>query len=165
MPSQRDRDAEDFVLNILQEHFSAIACERSQGLTYDCIMTLPHGGKILCELKTDWKARVTGNLYFETKNTWQGKDSGLIATTASCWAHYVPHKHCIFLVDPKALLWYLTVHEQDFNSPIQQTLAHGGDNNSQGWKVPIAFLENRTWIQKILLPGKDIDTKGENSAG
>lgn len=154
MPSKRDQDAEDFVLQVLQEYFSAVACERPGGICNDCILTLPHGGKIACEVKTDWKAAETQNLYFETRNTRLNTPSGLTATTADFWAQYVPHKQYILLTDPKALLWFFEVHKTDYDSPIHITRPDGGDGNSQGFKVKREYMETRTWVTLIDVSGR-----------
>lgn len=50
------------------------------------------------EVKTDFSAAKTGNLFFEYSCS--GKDSGLAATTANEWAVFVPHSKQILVFSP-----------------------------------------------------------------
>ena len=150
--AQKDLQAEEAISLLLQNHFRAQRCERSPvgDKTYDVKLWLPHGGEVYCEIKTDWASAKTGNAFFEIENTRRRDLSGLACTVASFWAHALPGKSLVLLVDPKAMLWWLRVHrEVTPRYQIRLSSPLSGDGNSQGYIVPVSLLLSRDWIAQI----------------
>jgi hypothetical protein len=115
------------------------------GSAYDCTILVPQR----FELKYDKKAATTGNLYFETHNTYQDRPSGLCVTAADFWAHYLPHLQSIAVFRPAQMLAFL---QQQLATPrpgFRQTRPGGGDNNSQGIVAPIAAILAQPFVTVI----------------
>ena len=149
---KRDLRAEEAIVFVLQTHFQAQRHQASPvgDKTYDVKLWLPHGGELYCEIKVDRASAHTGNAFFEIRNTALDTSSGLVATRASVWAHYLPKQGILLLVDPKALLWWLATHMRTtprFNIRLSDTQC--GDENAQGYIVPLSVLLARQWIGQI----------------
>lgn len=144
-----DVQEEKYIADAVQHFYGFVESEKAPEAepTYDYKYWTVHGGIRYCEIKADWKSRKTHNAYFETRNVYRGKASGLTITRADIWAHYLPGIDQILLVDPKALLWYLTVHQSCSPSLKIQYKELAGDNNSAGFCVPIPMLLDRDWIR------------------
>ncbi len=149
-PDEQSAQAETMVVERIARHWNAVTYTRSSSIEYDVCYILPHGTKRTCEIKSDFKAEQTNNVYFEIENTAKMSPSGLKATNADVWAHYIPHVGIIFLFDPKALLWYLNVHRDDaLREYIRLSSKCSGDNNSQGYIVSLPFLQQLKWCKQI----------------
>ena len=144
-PDKKSQEAEARVVELLRTHYQATEAIRSREAYYDVCFTLPYGTKRFCEIKTDFRAAQTNKLYFEILNTQHGCPSGLTLTQADVWAHYVPHLKKVWLFDPKALLWYLKAHSNNPLLGIVLSSASSGDNNSQGYIVPITTVQKWLW--------------------
>lgn len=147
---KEDLIAEENVSTFLQTHFRAQRCGKAPvgEKTYDVKFWLPHGGELYCEIKADWASATYGNAFFEIHNTSLDIPSGLVVTMASVWAHYLPAQECLVLVDPKALLWWLTTHIRlTPKYKIRLSSPRSGDNNAQGYIVPVSVLLERKWIE------------------
>ena len=97
------------------------------------------------EVKTDIRAQGTGNIYIETFNSKQGKESGLDASAADLWVYCIPHLMTLFLfarVDMKA---YIDENIVDLRQ------VPGGDDNSVGYLIPITELEGLEFVTKIVM--------------
>jgi hypothetical protein len=130
------------------------------GSAYDCTILVPQR----FELKYDKKAATTGNLYFETTNTYQGRPSGLGVTEADFWAHYLPHLQRIALFRPDKMLAFLQQQLDARRPGFRQTRPGGGDNNSQGIVAPIADILAQPFVTAIVfrveLPRTRLDLSG-----
>ena len=146
---KRSSESEVAVVEYLSRYFQATSYERSRQPEYDVCFVLPHGSKRFCEIKTDFKAEHTGNIYLEIRNTCVNKPSGLTVTTADIWVHYVPYLKRLWGFDPKALLWYLQIHSQYRGSQIWLSTPGSGDKNSQGYIVPLAKVMQWEWPIQI----------------
>ena len=144
-PNKKSEEAETLIIEVLRTYYLATEVLRSRGAYFDVCFTLPYGTKRLCEIKTDFKAVQTNRLYFEIHNTQHRCPSGLTLTRADVWAHYVPHLKKLWLFDPKALLWYLQVHNNNPVLGIVLSGARSGDGNSQGYIVPIKNIQKWSW--------------------
>ena len=144
-PDKKSQEAEARVVELLRMHYRATEAMRSRDASHDVCFTLPYGTKRLCEIKTDFLASQTKNLYFETRNTQHGCPSGLTLTRADVWGHYVPHLKKLWLFDPKALLWYLRAHRDNPMLGIVLSRPNSGDHNSQGYIVPIKTAQKWSW--------------------
>lgn len=102
------------------------------------------------EHKTDWKESLTGNCYFELRNTHRNEPSGLAATEADWWVHILPGRNMLLLFDPTEMLNHLASNK---GAPgYQETQLNGGDNNSQGIKVRTRLVLQLPFVQKYPLP-------------
>jgi hypothetical protein len=92
------------------------------------------------EVKCDKEARNTNNFYFEIRNTKQNCPSGLAATKANTWIHFVPPSR-LFYGPVKGMLDKLKELREAGIAWTNQT--PGGDDNSQAIIVPIdTFLQH-----------------------
>lgn len=88
----------------------------------------------LCEVKTDYKAKTTGNVYLEINNCYRNTKSGLTATKADYWIQYIPGHATFYFFNPKQMLKWL--QEESGLNPLTRC----GDNNSDGYLLPIKTL-------------------------
>lgn len=156
-PDKRSSEAEDFVCEAIRRHVDGAQVVRSRHAAFDMELTLPHGTKRTYEIKADFMAQRTGNVYFEIANTYKHAPSGLRATRADVWAHYVPHLALVLLFDPQALLWYLTLHEHDMPQWVTKTQPNRGDKNSMGYLIPLQKLCSVKWAQHIHISSQATD--------
>lgn len=99
------------------------------------------------EVKCDYKAKETGNVFLETFNCRQGTPSGLAATKAVYWVHYIPHFYAAFILQPPTALWWLKWKHGAGYKNIRHV--HGvGDGNSDGYIISLDGL--------ICIPGVEI---------
>jgi hypothetical protein len=96
------------------------------------------------EVKCDKKSNVTGNLFFEVHNSKQDKPSGLRATKAAKIYHYAPSRKVIFIYPPGMMLLELQSKPYKFVTKV-------GDNNSDGYVVPIAEVERFNFVELMNL--------------
>jgi hypothetical protein len=96
------------------------------------------------EVKCDKKSNVTGNLYFEVHNSKQDKPSGLRATKAAKIYHYAPSRKTMFIYAPGMMLLELTSKPYKFVTKV-------GDNNSDGYVVPITEVEKFNFVEIMIL--------------
>ena len=148
-PDKQSQLAETNIVEVLRRHYQAVNVQRSRAAEYDVCLTLPYGTRCFCEIKTDFLAAQTQRVYFEIRDTKHNKATGLCITKADIWAHYVPHVQLVWLFDPKALLWYLKVHSHNPVLKIAMSHPGSGDNNSQGYLVPLSFIEQWQWPQQL----------------
>lgn len=97
------------------------------------------------EVKTDWDAERTGNVFLEMFNCYRNEPSGLTATNADIWAHFVPPNH-LFTFRPRAMIKHLT--EIPSNAVGYRKIERGGDNNSSGFIVSIENLRLLPFVRK-----------------
>lgn len=114
--------------------------------THDVTIYLPHR----YEIKHDKIAPGSKNMFFEVRNCKLMEPSGLVATKAELWYHFVP---------PDRLYWYNPVvmlqHLQDMageNNFYYKFKPHSGDDNSDGYTVPITIIEKQTWVGREIAP-------------
>lgn len=116
--------AERETIKNLKEH--GLTVKKSDCLSVDIV-----GHNITFEVKYDIMSKVTKNLAFEVFNTKLKKKSGLAATKASYWVH--------FLNEP----WFITVQNLKIlliKYAELTKLVHGGDDNSFMVLIPIYFI-------------------------
>lgn len=83
------------------------------------------------EVKCDYKAKETRNLFFEVFNSYRKQPSGLTATKSWKWIHYVPGEAVAYVYSPETMLRWLE------SEPGLKKIQGGGDNNSDGFLVPV----------------------------
>lgn len=110
----------------------------------DFIMLIPRMGETLVEVKDDLSALRTDNVFLETWNCFRDQPSGLSATRALIWVHYVPCRKLGLLFHPRKMLWWLDVLQSDY-----PYLTHCGDGNACGYAVPIARVERLLWVTRM----------------
>lgn len=98
----------------------------------------------LIEIKHDKKAQETGNMYFEVNNCKLGEPSGLKATKAHIWLHFVP-PHDLFYYSPVKMLKHLR-DQVPINSRYTH-LTNCGDSNSDGVIVPIEEIRALPFVK------------------
>jgi len=99
------------------------------------------GALIPFEVKTDFRAAKTGNVFLEISCS--DKVSGLSATTAERWAVLVPHMQLILVFCPRRMASYL-------RRTKRARLVNGGDRRaSSGYVIPIKFLLGKNGIEII----------------
>jgi hypothetical protein len=97
------------------------------------------------EVKTDFRAEQTGNIYIETFNSKQGKESGLDTSTADLWVYCIPHLMTLFLFARVDMKTYIGDNLGDLRQ------VPGGDENSVGYLLPIIELEKLDFVTKIVM--------------
>ncbi len=117
--------------------------QASDGREKDVIFYVPED----VEIKVDFMAEKTGNLYLEIRNTRQDVLSGLMTSKAKKWIHAVPHLNEAFIFDISTLVVYLSTNNQLQN--FRQV--EGGDENSRGILIPIEKMRSLPFIQVISL--------------
>lgn len=98
------------------------------------------------EVKCDYKAEETGNIYLETFNSYRKENSGLTATRADWWAHYIPSLSVAFVFRPKRMLSELR-HQWGGN-----LVERCGDNNSDGYLLPLGDVRELPFVHSIQTP-------------
>ena len=78
------------------------------------------------EIKCDIMAEQTGNVFLEVFNPYLNQPSGLSATTANYWIHYIPSRKIALVFGPKKMLAELQKHPEWKRCGV-------GDNNSDGY--------------------------------
>lgn len=102
--------------------------------------------RLKVEVKCDYKAKQTRNIYLEVYNSYRKQDSGLKATKADRWAHYIPGDAVFYTYNPRRMLSWL---EGQDTYPL---LTRCGDNNSDGYIVPIIVIGQMTaWVKQYSL--------------
>jgi hypothetical protein len=92
---------ERHVANTLKKFYGAQKVSRLGACKgFDFRLIFPDREEVY-EVKTDFKAKDTGNLFFEYKCN--GKDSGLTSTEADKWAILLPHLQVILVFCPKRM--------------------------------------------------------------
>jgi hypothetical protein len=118
---------------------------------WDGMLLIPQTIRQRVEIKADWKAAQTGNLYLETCNTRLDKPAGLTATHADLWAHY-PHgyqeggKACLLVFAPQDMLRHLEQAAPRQPSTYRLTARDRGDQNSQGYVVPLTVVTRLPFV-------------------
>lgn len=140
--------AEDIRVQIPTE--LSIACEMAQALNgliepnkkgknsaQDFVLWVP----LRVEVKCDYKAKETRNLYFEVFNSYRKQPSGLAATKAWRWAHYTPGDGGFYAYNPALMLRWLKTESG------QVLLKDNGDKNSDGYVIPIVTVSKLPFVK------------------
>jgi len=130
----KDRVMEALLKMAVAQQFGGYLDPRDNGSAYDCTILRP----CHVELKIDHEAGKTGNCYFEIRNTYRNEPSGLAATQAEYWAHYLPHCGEVVLFRPHQMLPFLQAQVARRVRGYRLTRPAGGDQNSQGIVVPVS---------------------------
>jgi phage N-6-adenine-methyltransferase len=118
---------------------------------WDGMLLIPQTIRQRVEIKADWQAARTGNIYLETCNTRWEKPSGLTATHADLWVHY-PHgyqedgKACVLVFAPQDMLQHLERHATLAPATYRLTARARGDQNSQGYVVPLTIITHLPFV-------------------
>lgn len=125
----------------LRRHYNAQKVSKlGQGKGFDFRLIFVDRSELV-EVKTDFKSRTTGNLFFEIQCS--GKPSGLSATQANKWAILIPHLQIILVFEPKEMLEYLQTSKE-------VRLIKGGDRNAvNGYVIGIDKIRNRSNVETI----------------
>ena len=94
------------------------------------------------EVKCDYAAKTTGNLFFEIFNPYRNIPSGLTATEAWRWIHYVPGHAMAYCYSPSSMLAWLKWKQ----FPIFHNC---GDNNSDGYLATIQQVSEFPFVKKL----------------
>ncbi len=139
MDWRKDRDelAEDELLVAITKAYRGHLIPLAHGIAWDGTVYLPK--RIEC--KADWKAKVTGNCFFEVKNTSKGMKSGLTATQADLWAHYVHGHSCILVFHPPTMVDALRKALRASVKGVRMSPERSGDYNSLGVVVQVAVAK------------------------
>lgn len=132
---------ERHVANALKKFYGALKCSRIGACKGFDFRLMFEDREELFEVKTDFKAKNTGNLFFEYKCS--GKDSGLLSTQADKWAVLLPHLQVILVFCPKRMLAYLR------KSPKARRIIGGDRKAVEGFIIPLRFLINKAGIEAI----------------
>lgn len=102
------------------------------------------------EVKCDLKSKLTHNLFFEVYNPYRKEQSGLTATKAHLWVHYIPGIAMAYRYRPGAMLAWLKEREaaQDKNVLF---LKNCGDNNSDGYVVSVKVIAALPFVKSMPL--------------
>ena len=98
------------------------------------------------ELKCDYAADKTGNVFFEVFNPYRNEPSGLNATKANWWIHYIPSKAFCLMFQPKRMLRHL---EENCSASF---VSRVGDKNSDGYIIPISDVLSLSFVTTHELP-------------
>ena len=107
----------------------------------DFSLIFPDGALEVYEVKTDFRAEQTGNLFFEYKCN--GRTSGLTATQADKWAVLLPHLQVILVFSPKRMFNYLQ------SSPRARKIVGGDRMAAEGYVVPISAVMEKQGVEVI----------------
>ena len=134
------------VANCLKKHYGAKSFTRKgSDKTFDFVLTDKNGGTITYEVKTDFRAEKTGNLFFEYRCN--KKDSGLTATLAFRWAILIPHLNSVLEFCPKDMWKYL--------QESKHKNVNGGDGmRVSGYVVVITDVLKLAFVTQIPLTGR-----------
>lgn len=108
----------------------------------DCTIYLP----VKYEIKNDYMAEKTGNIYLEIFNPYLQQPSGLGATTADRWIHVLQFQCRAFEFYPKSMIAFLIEH------PEMKLPGVHGDRNSEGYVVPISTVEKLSFVRVLEIP-------------
>jgi hypothetical protein len=145
------RADETAVIQAVMAHYGCDEASRPEGrfVGYDAILF--KGGTRFCfvEVKADYMSERTGNLYFEVYNNYRQEQSGLAATRADRYAHFIPHLGSILVYDPKGMLFWLDMALLQNRHDVKRI--RGGDyGNSTGYIVPIGEIISRRWLIDVI---------------
>ena len=96
------------------------------------------------EVKCDYKAKETGNVYLETFNSYRKQPSGLTATKALIWAHYIPGHAKFYTFKPKEMVAWL----DGGGTAGVRRVEKCGDNNSDGYLVPLKIFATLGFVKE-----------------
>lgn len=132
---------ERHVAATLKKHYGALKVSTAgqcKGFDFRLIFTEMSE---LYEVKTDFRAAKTGNLFFELMCA--GKLSGLSSTTSDKWAILIPHLQHIMVFKPK---WML----EELQKCSSARLLKGGDRMAvQGYVVAIDVVKEFPGVEMI----------------
>lgn len=95
------------------------------------------------EVKCDYRAKETRNVYLETRNCYRNEPSGLTATKAAWWIQYVPGDAVAYQFNPRVMLDWLK------NKSGLQPITECGDNNSEGYLLRLVELAKLPFVKTI----------------
>lgn len=154
---QLDTSGEKQIAEFLATHHQGKIIETRSDDRYDCKILAKSQFltnrffPITYEIKCDWKSRETHNLYFEIKNTYRRKPSGLATSKADSYAHYAADREQLLLYHPAAMLWFLKTRQYTkMANQIWLSKEHSGDKNSQGYLAKIDTI--LTWPHVRAMP-------------
>lgn len=126
------------VAESLREIFGAsVVHSLNKGKEYDFQMVFPDKRKETYEVKSDFMAERTGNVFFEY--FCNRKPSGLTSTKADKWAVLLVHLDEIFVFCPKDMLNYLTKSKH-------RNLSGGDRNAVSGYVAPIDVIRKLDFV-------------------
>ena len=132
---------ERHVATTLKKHYGAQSISRI-GACKGFDFRLVYSDKTeLFEVKTDFKSRTTGNIFFEY--FCNKKPSGLTSTQADKWAVLLPHLQLILVFTPAKMLKFLQTSKKakDIN---------GGDRNAvSGYVISIENIKALADVEQI----------------
>ncbi len=134
---------ERHVANVLKKHYGADQISwigRGKGFDFRLIYEAAHNIE-LYEVKTDFRAKETGNLFFEYRCN--NRLSGLTATQANKWAVLIPHMQVILVFCPKRMFNYLQ------KTPKARKIVGGDRMAVEGYVIPAKFLLGKSGVEMI----------------
>lgn len=135
---------EQIVANRLKEFYKAKEIDnRDKGKLYDFILIYEDGSRKLFEVKTDFAAAKTGNLFFEY--SCNSKQSGLLTTTADKYAFLVPHLKEILVFSPSSM------YEKLINGRYRNITTAGDGGRVCGFIAPIEDIRATKFVEIISL--------------
>lgn len=144
----REKNNELLLAHFLASKLNALIRPKADGRDKekDFELLVPWAG----ELKCDYEAERSGNMYFELRNHKLNEASGLSSTKAECWYHFVP-PNLLFKYPPEHMRNWLALMKSEKN-PDYRFVENAGDDNSQGCVVPIALIRKLFFVQIELVP-------------
>jgi hypothetical protein len=145
---KRDEQA---VIQAVMVHYGCDSASTPQGrfIGYDAVLFKRGARFCFVEVKVDYAAERTGNLFFEVYNNYRQEQSGLAATLADRYAHFIPHLSTILVYDPKAMLFWLDMARLQNRHDVRRVV--GGDyGNSTGYVAPIGEIMSRLWLIDVI---------------
>lgn len=139
----RQESVEYALANWFAEKKQALLMPKPQGLCKEHDFQLYFQASI--EIKCDERCGTTGNLFFETCNCRLDEPSGLRATTAAYWLHYIPHVGVVLIYSPKKMASYLPGSGFEFKKGC-------GDNNSNGYVAPLSEVRTLPFVEESIFP-------------
>jgi hypothetical protein len=139
------------VIQAVMTHYGcdAVSVPVGRFLGYDAVLSKRGVRFCMLEVKADYAAERTGNLFFEFYNPYRQEASGLAATLADRYAHFVPHLGSILVYDPKAMLFWLDMAHLQNRHDVRRVV--GGDyGNSTGYVAPIGEIMSRLWLIDVI---------------
>jgi hypothetical protein len=138
----RGKAGEELVAKTLLPFYGAKEAVTDSSATHDLTFILADDARHKVEVKVDFLAGKTGNVFIEYLCS--KKQSGILATTAQDWAIVVPDKNAIYVFCPKLLVQAIE------KSSVKFRQVSGGDRYAtRGWLVPLEELEKMQFCTKL----------------
>jgi hypothetical protein len=123
----------------LSKILGAVSIKFNNTQSHDFELVLPDGKTQTYEVKADFAAQKTGNIFLEYECS--EKPSGLFATQSDKWVILLQHANSFYVFSPTDMMESLLT--------LKLRQVKGGDGyRARGFLLPVAKLETLSFVQK-----------------